>query len=81
MKGELYMSEENLNNSQIEEQDLNQLMKVRREKLAELQEKGKDPFQIVKFDNKDNSKDIKEKFVDPVEGEETVPMCVSIAGR
>ncbi|MBQ9314909.1 MAG: lysine--tRNA ligase [Clostridia bacterium] len=75
------MSEENLNNSQIEEQDLNQLMKVRREKLAELQEKGKDPFQIVKFDNKDNSKDIKEKFVDPVEGEETVPMCVSIAGR
>ena len=75
------MSEENLNNSQIEEQDLNQLMKVRREKLAELQEKGKDPFQIVKYDNRDNSKDIKEKFVDPVEGEEYEPMLVSIAGR
>ena len=75
------MSEENVMNSQNEEQDLNQLMKVRREKLAELQEKGKDPFQIVKFDNKDNSKDIKEKFVDPVEGEDYIPMEVSIAGR
>ena len=75
------MSEENVMNSQNEEQDLNQLMKVRREKLAELQEKGKDPFQIVKFDNKDNSKDIKAKFVDPVEGEESEPMNVSIAGR
>lgn len=75
------MSEENINNSQIEEQDLNELMKIRRAKLQELQEKGKDPFQIVKFDNKDNSKDIKEKFIDPVEGEETEPMQVSIAGR
>ena len=75
------MSEENINNSLNEEQDLNELMKVRRTKLQELQEKGKDPFQIVKFDNKDNSKDIKEKFVDPVEGEEAEPMTVSIAGR
>lgn len=75
------MSEENINNSQIEEQDLNELMKIRRAKLQELQEKGKDPFQIVKFNNKDNSKDIKEKFVAPVEGEEYEPMSVSIAGR
>ena len=75
------MSEENINNSQVEEQDLNELMKIRRAKLQELQEKGKDPFQIVKFDNRDNSKDIKEKFVDPVEGEEYEPMAVSIAGR
>ena len=75
------MSEENINSSLNEEQDLNELMKIRRAKLQELQEKGKDPFQIVKFDNKDNSKDIKEKFVDPVEGEEAEPMLVSIAGR
>ena len=75
------MSEENINNSQVEEQDLNELMKIRRAKLQELQEKGKDPFQIVKFDNRDNSKDIKEKFVNPVEGEEYEPMAVSIAGR
>ena len=75
------MSEENINNSLNEEQDLNELMKIRRAKLQELQEKGKDPFQIVKFDNKDNSKDIKEKFVDPVEGVEVEPMTVSMAGR
>lgn len=76
------MNEENLNNqNQIEEQDLNELMIIRREKLQELQGRGKDPFQIVKFDNKDNTKDIKEEFVDPVEGEETEEIKVSIAGR
>ncbi len=75
------MSEVNNNNlNEQSEQDLNELMKIRIAKLEELQEKGKDPFQIVKFDNKDNSKDIKEKFVDPVEGEES-SMEVSIAGR
>lgn len=33
-----------------QEQDLNQLLKVRRDKLAELQANGKDPFQIMKYD-------------------------------
>ena len=33
-----------------QEQDLNQLLKVRRDKLAELQEAGKDPFKITKYD-------------------------------
>ena len=33
----------------VQEQDLNQLRKVRREKLAELQQNGRDPFQITKF--------------------------------
>ena len=76
------MSEENVNISQEQqEQDINELIKIRIEKLKELQEKGKDPFQIVKFDNKDNSKDIKEKFVDPVEGEEAEEVVVSIGGR
>ena len=76
------MSEERNNVSEEQqEQDINELIKIRIEKLKDLQEKGKDPFQIVKFDNKDNSKDIKEKFVDPVEGEEAEPMHVSIAGR
>ena len=76
------MSEENITNSNGElEQDLNELMKVRIAKLKDLQEKGKDPFQIVKFDNRDNSKDIKEKFVDPVEGQEAPEVEVSIAGR
>ena len=41
-------------------QDLNQLLKVRREKLAELQAAGKDPFQITKYDVTVHSTDIKE---------------------
>ncbi len=75
------MNEENNMNVQEQQEDLNELMKVRLTKLEELREKGKDPFQIVKFDSKDNSKEIKEKFVDPVEGEESEPMLVSMAGR
>ena len=35
----------------VQEQDLNQLRKVRREKLAELQGSGKDPFVITKYDH------------------------------
>lgn len=75
------MNEENNMNQNIEQEDLNELMKVRIAKLEELREKGKDPFQIVKFDSKDNSKDIKDKFVDPVEGEEAEPVVVTLAGR
>ena len=37
-------------NQQVKEQDVNQLLKVRREKLADLQSAGKDPFQITKYD-------------------------------
>ena len=37
-------------NNQNQQQDINQLLKVRREKLADLQEKGKDPFQITKYE-------------------------------
>ncbi len=75
------MNEENNMNQNVEQEDLNELMKVRIAKLEDLREKGKDPFQIVKFDSKDNSKDIKEKFVDPVEGEEAEPVIVTLAGR
>ena len=76
------MNEENLNQEvELTEEEVNKLIKVRIEKLEELQNNGKDPFQIVKFNNKDNSKDIKEKFVDPVEGEEVEPVEVTIAGR
>ena len=38
-----------------QEQDINQLRKVRREKLANLQEAGKDPFQITKYDQTHHS--------------------------
>ena len=60
---------------QEKEQDVNQLLKVRREKLADLQANGKDPFQITKYDVTAHSMDIKEHF-DEMEGK-----TVSIAGR
>ena len=58
-----------------QEQDINQLLKVRREKLAQLQEAGKDPFQITKYDVTHHSTEIKDQF-DELEGKE-----VTIAGR
>ncbi len=58
-----------------QEQDLNQLLKVRREKLAELQENGKDPFKIVKYDVSHHSQEIKDNF-DSLEGS-----VATIAGR
>ena len=59
----------------VQEQDVNQLLKVRRDKLKELQESGRDPFLITKYDVTHHSKDIKEKF-DSLEGQQ-----VSVAGR
>ena len=44
---------------QTQEQDINHLLKVRREKLAELQQNGRDPFQITKFDQTHHSLDVK----------------------
>ena len=44
------MGEPNQQNNQNQEQDINQILKARREKLATLQEAGKDPFQITKYD-------------------------------
>ena len=41
---------QNQNNQSAPQQDISQLEKVRREKLAQMQEAGKDPFQIVKYD-------------------------------
>ena len=58
-----------------QEPDLNQLRKVRREKLAELQQNGKDPFVITKYDQTHHSQEIKDQF-DELEGK-----TVSIAGR
>ena len=57
------------------EQDIHQLLKVRREKLATLQEAGKDPFRITKYEATHHSEEIKERF-DALEG-----TTVSIAGR
>ena len=60
---------------QSQTQDINQLLKVRREKLADLQANGKDPFQIMKYDVTYHSADIKNDF-ETLEGQ-----TVSIAGR
>ena len=58
-----------------QEQDLNQLLKVRREKLADLQANGKDPFKIVKYDVTHHSQEIKDHF------DELESQTVTIAGR
>ena len=44
-------------------QDINQLLKVRREKLAELQEQGNDPFTITKYDVTAHTQQIKDNYV------------------
>lgn len=63
------------NQGNVQEQDIHQLLKVRREKLAALQESGKDPFQIMKYEVSHHSTEIKENF-DALEGQQA-----SVAGR
>ncbi|MDB8679806.1 lysine--tRNA ligase [[Ruminococcus] gnavus] len=72
-EGENIVSEQQKKAQQ--EPDLNQLRKVRREKLADLQANGKDPFVITKYDQTHHSLEIKENF------EELAGKEVSIAGR
>lgn len=62
-------------NEKVQEQDLNQLLQVRREKLAALQEAGRDPFRITKYEVTHHSTEIKEKYGE-LEGK-----TVRIAGR
>ncbi|MEG0216254.1 MAG: lysine--tRNA ligase, partial [Hungatella sp.] len=70
------MAEQHNENQTINpEEDLNHLLKVRREKLTELQEAGRDPFQITRYDVTAHSSDVKEQYA-TWEGQE-----VSIAGR
>ncbi|MFT3984576.1 MAG: lysine--tRNA ligase [Lachnospiraceae bacterium] len=71
------MSSENQENQnrEVREQDVNQLLQVKREKLANLQAEGRDPFQITKYDVTIHSQEIKDRY-DELEGKE-----VSIAGR
>ena len=71
-KGEKAESEQQ---KKTQEPDLNQLRKVRREKLAELQTAGKDPFVITKYEQTHHSQEIKDHF-EELEGKK-----VSVAGR
>lgn len=68
------MGEQDQNN-QNQVQDINQILKARREKLAALQEAGKNPFEITKYDVTNHTQEIKDNF-DTMEGK-----SVSIAGR
>ena len=69
------MAEQQKKGQQAQEPDLNQLRKVRREKLKELQDAGKDPFVVTKYDVTHHSTEIKENF-EALEEKE-----VTIAGR
>ncbi len=59
----------------VQVQDINQLLKVRRDKLKELQDNGKDPFVITKYDVTHHSQEVKDNF-ETLEGQ-----SVSLAGR
>lgn len=66
---------EQQNQNKEQEQDIGQLLKVRREKLAGLMESGKNPFEITKYDQTHHSQEIKDQF-EALEGKQ-----VSVAGR
>ena len=72
------MNEDVERNGKLMEQNevqLSELLKVRREKLTELQESGRNPFEITKFERTNTSQQIKDNYVE-LEGKE-----VSVAGR
>ena len=64
----------NVNNQEVQ-QDLSEILKVRREKLRALQEEGRDPFQVTKFEVSRHAQEIKDNF-DALEGS-----AVTVAGR
>lgn len=66
------MAEKNQN---VQQQDMNQLLQVRRDKLSELQAGGRDPFEITKYQVTHHSKEIKDNYSE-LEGKQ-----VSLAGR
>ena len=69
------MAENNQANAPAQEQDLSEILKVRREKLAALRAEGRDPFQQTRFDVSHHTQDIKDHF-DELEGTE-----VTVGGR
>lgn len=69
------MSDENIENVELTKEELSEQIKIRREKLIQLQEEGKDPFAVVKFDVTHSSNEVKKDF-DALDGKDVV-----IAGR
>ena len=66
---------ENNNNNEVEELDINHLMQIRRDKLKELQEEGKDPFEITKFNRTNTAGEIKANY------DKFAEKDVTVAGR
>ena len=69
------MENNNNNQNQGQEMDINQLMKIRREKLTELQSQGKDPYEVTKFERTNTAGEIKSNY------EEFEQKDVVVAGR
>lgn len=69
------MAEEIINSQENNQEDLSEILQIRRDKLAELCQAGKDPYQVTKYEQTDWSADIKENF-EALENQD-----VSIAGR
>ena len=69
------MNKNQNNNTQEQELDINHLMQIRRDKLKELQEQGKDPYQITKFDRTNTAGEIKANY------EKFEQKDVTVAGR
>lgn len=72
------MSENNC--KPVQEQDLNELLQIRRDKLSQLQESGQDPFQLTKFPVDSHAAETKEKFAH-LQPEEESGEVVCVAGR
>ena len=69
------MQENNNHGNEVEELDINHLMQIRRDKLKQLQEEGKDPFQITKFNRTNTAGEIKSNY------EQFEQKDVTVAGR
>lgn len=68
------------NRAPAQEQDLNELLQIRRDKLSQLQQEGQDPFRLTKYDVDHHAAEIKEQFAH-LEPEEESGVTVSVAGR
>ena len=68
-------NQNNNQNTQEQELDINHLMQIRRDKLKELQEQGKDPFEITKFNRTNTAGEIKSNY------EKFEQKDVTVAGR
>ena len=76
------MAEDQMEQGQeMTQQELSEILQVRRDKLKALQEAGKDPFAITRYDVTHHAERVKAEFVDPPEGQEHSGETVCMAGR